>query len=257
MMVVGSFCSLVHGAATPLMLLVYGMMTNTFVEYEVEILELTDPNKTCINNTISWMNGSAVQRPDNTTIYCGVDIEAEMTNFALYYIGIGVGVLILSFFQITFWVSAAARQIQRIRKTYFRKIMRMEIGWFDCNSVGELNTRMSDDINKINNAIADQVSIFIERISTFIFGFMVGFIGGWKLTLVVIAVSPLLGLAAGLMAMAVARLTGRELKAYAKAGAVADEVLSSIRTVAAFGGEHKEAERYFIKCKNLFTSAFE
>lgn len=45
---------------------------------------------------------------------------------------------------------------------------------------------------------------------------------------------------------AVARLTGRELKAYAKAGAVADEVLSSIRTVAAFGGEEKEAERYFV-----------
>lgn len=39
-------------------------------------------------------------------------------------------------------------------------------------------------------------------------------------------------------------MTGRELKAYARAGAVADEVLSSIRTVAAFGGEEKEAERY-------------
>lgn len=47
-----------------------------------------------------------------------------------------------------------------------------------------------------------------------------------------------------LLLKAVARLTGRELKAYAKAGAVADEVLSSIRTVAAFGGESKEAERY-------------
>lgn len=57
------------------------------------------------------------------------------------------------------------------------------------------------DINKINNAIADQVSIFIERISTFIFSFMVGFIRVWKLTLVVITVSPLIGLAAGLMAM--------------------------------------------------------
>ena len=43
---------------------------------------------------------------------------------------------------------------------------------------------------------------------------------------------------------AVARLTGRELAAYAKAGAVADEVLSAIRTVAAFGGEDKEVERY-------------
>uniref|UniRef100_A0A8C1WJZ6 ATP-binding cassette, sub-family B (MDR/TAP), member 11a n=1 Tax=Cyprinus carpio TaxID=7962 RepID=A0A8C1WJZ6_CYPCA len=221
MMVVGSVCSLVHGAASPLMLLVYGMMTNTFVGYELEVQELANPNKTCINNTITC-----------------VDIEAEMTKFAIYYVGIGAGVLILSYFQIALWVSAAARQIQRIRKMYFRKIMCMEIGWFDCNSVGELNTRISDDINKINNAIADQVSIFIERISTFIFGFMVGFIGGWKLTLVVIAVSPLIGLAA------VARLTGHELTAYAKAGSVADEVLSSMRTVAAFGGEHKETERY-------------
>uniref|UniRef100_A0A3Q1EGM2 ATP-binding cassette, sub-family B (MDR/TAP), member 11a n=1 Tax=Acanthochromis polyacanthus TaxID=80966 RepID=A0A3Q1EGM2_9TELE len=244
MMVVGSFCALVHGAASPLMLLVYGMMTNTFVAYELEAQELKDPNKTCINKTIYWTNGSIYETAENSTVDCGVDIEAQMTMFAYYYIGIGLGVLVLSYFQIYLWVFAAARQIQRIRKTYFRKVMRMEIGWFDCNSVGELNTRISDDINKINNAIADQVSIFIERLSTFVFGFMVGFIGGWKLTLVVIAVSPLIGLAAGLMAMAVSRLTGRELKAYAKAGAVADEVLSSIRTVAAFGGEEKEAERY-------------
>lgn len=244
MMVIGGLCALIHGAASPLMLLVYGMMTNTFVAYELEVQELKNPNKTCINGTIHWTNGSEYETPENSTVTCGVDIEGQMTMFAYYYIGIGLGVLVVSYFQIALWVSSAARQIHRIRKTYFRKVMRMEIGWFDCNSVGELNTRISDDINKINNAIADQVSIFIERISTFVFGFMVGFIGGWKLTLVVIAVSPLIGVAAGLMAMAVARLTGRELKAYAKAGAVADEVLSSIRTVAAFGGEEKEAERY-------------
>ncbi|XP_076025922.1 bile salt export pump [Genypterus blacodes] len=228
-MVVGGLCALINGAASPLMLLVYSMMTDTFVAFELEIQELKNPNKTCINNTIFWKNES---------------IHETMTMFAYYYIGIGLGVLFVSYFQIVFWVTSAARQIQRIRQTYFRKVMRMEIGWFDCNSVGELNTRISDDINKINNAIADQVSIFIERLSTFVFGFMVGFIGGWKLTLVVIAVSPLIGMAAGLMAMAVGRLTGQELQAYAKAGAVADEVLSAIRTVAAFGGEDKEAERY-------------
>ncbi|XP_041056607.1 bile salt export pump-like isoform X1 [Carcharodon carcharias] len=46
------------------------------------------------------------------------------------------------------------------------------------------------------------------------------------------------------MALSVSKLTGLGLKAYAKAGAVADEVLSSIRTVAAFSGEKKEVERY-------------
>uniref|UniRef100_A0AAY5KAJ9 ATP-binding cassette, sub-family B (MDR/TAP), member 11a n=1 Tax=Esox lucius TaxID=8010 RepID=A0AAY5KAJ9_ESOLU len=220
MMVVGGLCALVHGAASPLMLLVYGMMTDTFVSSAGEL-------------TLSCCRQLAMLM---------VDIEAQMTMFAYYYVGIGLGVLIVSYFQIALWVSAAAKQIQRIRKTYFRKIMQMEIGWFDCNSVGELNTRISDDINKINNAIADQVSIFIERISTFIFGFMVGFIGGWKLTLVVIAVSPLIGLSFVWVKQELPSCW--ELQAYAKAGAVADEVLSSIRTVAAFGGEDKEAERY-------------
>uniref|UniRef100_A0A8C4XA74 Bile salt export pump-like n=1 Tax=Erpetoichthys calabaricus TaxID=27687 RepID=A0A8C4XA74_ERPCA len=224
LMVTGGFCALVHGAASPLMLLVYGMMTDTFVAYELEQQELKDTRKICTNGTISWRNGSVYETSENSTVVCGSVLFNPLSP------------------QIAFWVTAAAHQVQQIRKTYFRKVMRMEIGWFDCNSVGELNTRISDDINKINNAIADQVSIFIERISTFCFGFMVGFMGSWKLTLVVIAVSPLIGLGAGLMF--VAKLTGQELKAYAKAGAVADEVLSAIRTVAAFGGEKKEVERY-------------
>uniref|UniRef100_A0A8V0ZZ26 Bile salt export pump n=1 Tax=Gallus gallus TaxID=9031 RepID=A0A8V0ZZ26_CHICK len=222
MMVVGSFCAILHGAAQPGMLLVFGAMADTFIEYDVEMQALKDPNKTCINNTIVLL-----------------DIEKEMTNFAAYYGGIGCAVLLLGYFQICFWVMAAARQIQKIRKAYFRNVMRMDIGWFDCTSVGELNTRISDDVNKINEAIADQVAIFIQRLTTFVCGFLLGFISGWKLTLVIIAVSPLIGVGA-----AVAKLTGRELKAYAKAGAVADEVLSSIRTVAAFGGEKKEVERY-------------
>uniref|UniRef100_A0A3Q3MZQ3 ATP-binding cassette, sub-family B (MDR/TAP), member 11a n=1 Tax=Mastacembelus armatus TaxID=205130 RepID=A0A3Q3MZQ3_9TELE len=242
MMVVGGLCALLHGTALPLMLLVYGRLTDTFVNYEFEVQELKDPNKTCTNNTIYWRNGSIYETVAKTTVYCGIDIEAEMTIFAYYFTGIGLGVSLVSYFQIFCWVIAAARQVQRLRKAYFQKIMQMDIGWFDCNSVGELNTRLADDINTINYAIADQASILIEKISAFVFGFMVGFIGGWKLTLVVIAVSPLICIAAGLMT--VARLAGQELKAYAKAGTVAEEVLSSVRTVAAFCGEQKEVDRY-------------
>uniref|UniRef100_W5LHI0 Bile salt export pump n=1 Tax=Astyanax mexicanus TaxID=7994 RepID=W5LHI0_ASTMX len=246
MMVCGSVCAVLHGSAQPLMLLVFGLLTDTFIEYDIELNELTDPEKRCINNTIQWRNLSAEENLElNMTRTCGLlDIEYEMTNFAYYYVGIGSGVFILGYLQISLWVTSAARQIQIIRRLYFGKVMRMEIGWFDCNSVGELNTRMSDDINKINDAIADQVSIFIQRFTTFVCGFLMGFVRGWKLTLVIISVSPLIGVGAALMALFVAKLTGRELQAYAKAGAVADEVLSSIRTVAAFGGEKKEVERY-------------
>ncbi|XP_030604722.1 bile salt export pump-like isoform X2 [Archocentrus centrarchus] len=266
MMVVGAVCAVLHGSAQPLMLLVFGLLTDTFIEYDIELKELSDDRKECVNNTIQWkknyteaydltapLNESGLGLINSTLEMlvplkgksCGLlDIEYEMTLFAFYYVGIGAAVFVLGYLQISLWVIAAARQIQLIRKTYFSKVMRMEIGWFDCTSVGELNTRMSDDINKINDAIADQVSIFVQRFTTFVCGFCVGFVKGWKLTLVIIAASPLIGIGAGLMALFVAKLTGMELEAYAKAGAIADEVLSSIRTVAAFGGEKKEVQRY-------------
>ncbi|XP_015677389.1 bile salt export pump [Protobothrops mucrosquamatus] len=245
MMLLGSICAILHGAAQPAMLIVFGIMTDTFIQYDIEKQELEDPNKVCMNNTIVWINDSHHQNVSNASISCGLlDIESQMIYFASSYAGTGCAVLVLGYLQICLWVTSAARQTQQIRKAYFRKIMRMDIGWFDCTSVGELNTRISDDINKINDAIADQVAIFIQRFTTFVCGFLLGFVRGWKLTLVIIAVSPLIGIGAGIIGLSVAKLTGLELKAYAKAGAIADEVLSSIRTVAAFGGERKEVERY-------------
>uniref|UniRef100_A0A8C6F6M5 Bile salt export pump n=1 Tax=Monodon monoceros TaxID=40151 RepID=A0A8C6F6M5_MONMO len=244
LMSVGSLCAFLHGVAYPGVLLIFGTMTDVSIEYDMELQELKIPGKACVNNTIVWTNSSLYQNVTNGT-RCGfLDIESEMVKFASYYAGIAVAVLVTGYIQICFWVIAAARQIQKLRKLYFRRIMRMEIGWFDCNSVGELNTRFSDDINKINDAIADQMAIFIQRMTTSVCGFLLGFYRGWKLTLVIISVSPLIGIGAAVIGLSVSKFTDRELRAYAKAGAVADEVISSIPTVAAYGGEKKEVERY-------------
>ncbi|XP_021562013.1 bile salt export pump [Carlito syrichta] len=244
LMFVGSLCAFLHGIAQPGVLLIFGTMTDVFIDYDTELQELQIPGKACVNNTIVWTNSSLNQNVTNGT-HCGLlDIENEMIRFASYYAGIALVVLITGYIQICFWVIAGARQIQKMRKIYFRRIMRMEIGWFDCNSVGELNTRFSDDISKINDAIADQMALFIQRMTSTIFGFLLGFYKGWKLTLVIISVSPLIGIGAAIIGLSVSKFTDYELKAYAKAGTVADEVISSMRTVAAFGGEKKEVERY-------------
>lgn len=70
-MVIGGLCALVHGAAQPLMLLVYSMMTDTFVNYEKEVQLLKDGNKTCVNNTIVWKNDGVYEDANNKTVFCG------------------------------------------------------------------------------------------------------------------------------------------------------------------------------------------
>jgi len=59
-----------------------------------------------------------------------------------------------------------------------------------------------------------------------------------------LAAMPLVTITTGIVTRIQASLAEAELKAYAKSGGVAEEVLSSIRTVMAFGGQQREIERY-------------
>ena len=65
----------------------------------------------------------------------------------------------------------------------------------------------------------------------------------WRLTLLLMAFTPLLALSGAVFSKVAAAFTSKEQKEYASAGAVAEEVLSTIRTVFAFGGQKREAER--------------
>ncbi|XP_052575722.1 ATP-dependent translocase ABCB1 isoform X1 [Peromyscus californicus insignis] len=223
-MLVGTLAAIIHGIALPLMMLVFGDMTDSFANAGNFL-----PNTTNETEYISNMTGN---------------LEEEMTTYAYYYTGIGAGVLIVAYIQVSFWCMAAGRQIHKIRQKFFHAIMNQEIGWFDVHDVGELNTRLTDDVSKINEGIGDKIGMFFQSMATFFGGFIIGFTRGWKLTLVILAISPVLGLSAGIWAKILSSFTDKELQAYAKAGAVAEEVLAAIRTVIAFGGQKKELERY-------------
>ncbi|XP_027703707.1 multidrug resistance protein 1 [Vombatus ursinus] len=224
-MVLGTAAAIIHGAGLPLMMLIFGDMTDSFAN-------MGNRNET---TGVVWSNSS--KNPFET-------LEEEMTTYALYYTGVGFGVLVAAYFQVSFWTLAAGRQVKKIRQNFFHSIMRQEIGWFDVHDVGELNTRLTDDVSKISDGIGDKIGLLFQAVATFLTGFIVGFATGWKLTLVILAISPVLGASAALWAKVLSSFTDKELLAYAKAGAVAEEVLAAIRTVIAFGGQKKELERY-------------
>ncbi|CAH8554000.1 unnamed protein product [Schistosoma intercalatum] len=85
---------------------------------------------------------------------------------------------------------------------------------------------------------------FIKNLSGFIVGIIINFAVGWKLALVACAILPIIGAVFGCFGFLMKYFTRKEIVAYARAGAVAGEVLEAIRTVVAFGGEKRELKRY-------------
>ncbi|CAN8184975.1 unnamed protein product [Coccothraustes coccothraustes] len=228
LMILGTLLAVAHGSSLPFAMIIFGDMTDSFVASG----DTNFTGNVSMNITSEMLN----------------KLEEDMTRYAYYYSGIAAGVLLAAYCQTAFWTLAAGRQIKKIREKFFHAIMRQEIGWFDVNDVGELNTRLLDDVSKINEGIGDKIGLLVQALTTFVTGFIVGLIRGWKLTLVILAVSPVLGLSAALWAKVLSAFTDKEQAAYAKAGAVAEEVLAAIRTVIAFGGQEKEIKRYH---KNL------
>ncbi|XP_015773938.1 PREDICTED: multidrug resistance protein 1-like [Acropora digitifera] len=216
-MVVGSISAIAHGAAIPIQFVIFGDLINSFINFE------------------KFQTGNVTEP---------FDLNSEMTKFALYYVYLAIGNLIVAYGQMTLWSLTAARQVKRMRMLFFGSVLKQDIGWFDTTDPGELNSRLSEDLNKVHDGMGTKIGMFFANITTVIVGFVMGFVYGWKLTLVIIAVSPLIVIAGGIIGKLLSSATTQELNAYAKAGSIAEEVISAIRTVAAFGGEKKEIERY-------------
>ncbi|VDM07989.1 unnamed protein product [Wuchereria bancrofti] len=160
------------------------------------------------------------------------------------YFGYGIAILILATISMTCWHTVCERQIYQIRKRYFAAVLRQNMGWFDSHPSGELITKMSDGIDRIKDGIGDKVGILFSQGTAFVGGIIVAFICSWGMTLIMLAFMPIL---AGLMAFLTrffSTSVRKELHAYEKAGAVAEEVIVGIRTVIALNGQKKEINRY-------------
>lgn len=256
----GVLFSCVHGAIMPIMIIVFGNMADTFVnnaqftdfwnEYGKMITDATnitkedllaDPNKIMKICKLSNQTEEVCEEIMQSIVG---DFNAKFNSYTLYYAMLGVVTIVISYIQLVCWNLSSYRQCQRIRVTFFRSILRQEVGWFDTHEVAELNTRLADDVMKIQEGIGEKLGLFFQWLCAFFAGLVVGFVHGWQLTLVILAVSPLLALSAAFLSKLGSSFTTKELDAYAKAGAVAEEVLGGVRTVVAFGGQEKECKRY-------------
>ncbi|KAK3823507.1 MAG: P-loop containing nucleoside triphosphate hydrolase protein [Benniella sp.] len=206
--ILGSICSITLGVGQPLVALLFGNI--------VDDLARSEGDK-------------------------GPKIIKDVRLFAI----VGCAMFVAAYGQQCFWTLSAEHQSKRIREMYFHAILRQDMGWHDTGKANEsLTTRLSSDTQLIFDGLADKVGLTLSNLTTFIAGFIIGFIKGWKLSLVLLAAVPIIGAVAAFMSKVTVESASDGQGAYAKAGGIAEQAFSSIRTVVAFGGQKRETASY-------------
>ncbi|KHG26035.1 ABC transporter B family member 15 [Gossypium arboreum] len=139
------------------------------------------------------------------------------------------------------WSRTGERQATRMRAGYLKAILRQDVGYFDLHvtSTAEVITSVSNDSLVIQDVLSEKVPNFLMNVAIFVGCYMVAFIMLWRLAIVgfpfaVVLVIP--GLMYGRGLIGIARKISEE---YNKAGTIAEQAISSIRTVYSFVGESK------------------
>ncbi|CAL1411420.1 unnamed protein product [Linum trigynum] len=211
LMFLGSVGACAHGAAIPLLFLFLGTLLDSLG------LLVSDPHQ----------------------------MTTRISENALYLVYLGLGVFAAGWMGVALWMQTGERQTARLRLQYLQSVLKRDMNFFDTEA-RDLNIvfHISSDTILIQDAIGDKVGHALRYLGQFVVGFFLGFAFVWQLTLLTLAVVPLIAVAGGGYTIIMTTLSQKGEAAYAEAAKVAEEAISQIRTVYSFVGEDEAVNSY-------------
>ncbi|CAI2169154.1 2825_t:CDS:10 [Funneliformis geosporum] len=183
-------------------------------------------------------------------VFTKIDRPNELRRDANFWAGMFIvlaGVAaISSFVQQGLFTLSGELLAKRLRKMVFSHLLKQEIGYFDDekNNTGTLTSRLATDATKVDGLTGALMGSIIQSVSNMVFGLAIAFAYGWKLTLVILAVTPLI-FASGILQMKThAGFGAKTRKAYEESGQIVQQSVANMRTIASLSLEETFKELY-------------
>jgi ATP-binding cassette, subfamily B, bacterial MsbA len=144
------------------------------------------------------------------------------------------------------------RVVADLRTTLYAHLQSMPLRFFANTRIGELLSRLGNDVTTIQNAVTDTLLSLLSNTIMLVGGIIIIFVMAWRLTLVMLAVVPLAVIGMIVLGRLVRRLSKQVQDALADTSATAEETLNGIRIVKSFAREPYETDRYGEGVERLF-----
>ena len=139
---------------------------------------------------------------------------------------------------------AGERIVARLRGDLYEAVIRHDIAFFDERRTGELTNRLASDTTVLQNAVTVNLSMALRYGLQAVGSIAILLWVSWKLTLVMLAVVPVVALTAGIYGRKLREVSREVQDALARSSEVAEETFAGVRTVRAFSREQREVSRY-------------
>ncbi|KAM3387680.1 hypothetical protein ACQJBY_010493 [Aegilops geniculata] len=175
--------------------------------------------------------------------------SSAVDKFALRLLYLAVAVGACSFLEGVCWTRTAERQASRMRRLYLEAVLRQEVHFFDAAPSSQsttfgIITTISDDADTIQDFLSEKLPMVLANVTLFFGAMSVCFVFAWRLALAGLPLTFLFFVPSVVLGKRMVAAAGESRAAYESAGGIADQAVSSIRTVASYNGERQTLERF-------------
>jgi subfamily B ATP-binding cassette protein MsbA len=151
------------------------------------------------------------------------------------------------------WVGE--RVVVRLRRDIYEHLLSQSLGFFSEQRVGEIVSRISNDVLVIQYAVTGDLVGLLQQVVTAAGIVVVVGLMNWRLTALMALALPGMMLAAQLLGRQMRRISRLVQDTLADASATVEETMGGIRIVKSFAREDYEQARFSSKVTTLFDAA--
>lgn len=130
-----------------------------------------------------------------------------------------------------------AEVIKKMRMDIFEHVAQMHIGYFSTERKGDLMSKMTNDIQEVENSIIQSLRVVFREPATIILYFAVLFFMSFKLTLFTILVIPISGAIIGGITKRLKKKAVESQESLGRIVNILDETIGGMRVIKAFGAK--------------------
>ena len=169
---------------------------------------------------------------------------ASLGQNSIVLVAIFLAQAVFVFFRHYYMTWLGERVVTDLRVDLFRHLATMPQSYFHQTRTGELLSRLSDDVTRLQSTVGQDLSIFLRNILMLVGGVAILFYMNWLLAAAMLAVVPALMIAANYWSRIIREISRQAQDELARASGALQEGLSAIETVQAFTREDFEVSRY-------------
>lgn len=168
----------------------------------------------------------------------------DVTQTVLILIALVILQSVFSYVRVYTFNYVTTLTIADIRNVIYQKILYLPISFFEERRVGELISRLTSDVSKLEETLSINVAEFFRQIATLLMGMAFLLVYSPKLTLMMIATIPPVVIVVVIFGRFIRKLTKDTQDALASSNVVLDETFHAVNVVKAYTNEPYEMGRY-------------